>query len=38
VLEADERGYRVEFLGLHGEALHCCEAGETGACRPVACR
>jgi hypothetical protein len=38
VLEADERGYRVEFLGLRGEALHCCEAGETGPCRPVSCR
>jgi hypothetical protein len=38
VLEADERGYRVEFFDFQGEALHCCEAGASGPCRPVACR
>jgi hypothetical protein len=37
VLEASEAGYRVRFLDVQGEALHCCEAGRTGACRPVEC-
>ena len=27
VLEADGRGYRIEFVDTSGAALHCCEAG-----------
>ena len=37
VLEADERGYRIEFVDTSGAVLHCCEAGATGPCRPVSC-
>jgi hypothetical protein len=37
VLETDGRGYRVEFFDTTGAALHCCEAGPTGPCRPVSC-
>jgi hypothetical protein len=36
-LEADARGYAVRFFDLEGDALHCCEAGEAGPCRPVEC-
>lgn len=37
VLEADGEGWRVRFQDWHGDALHCCEAGPHGPCRPVAC-
>ena len=37
VLETDGRAYRVEFFDTSGAALHCCEAGATGPCRPVSC-
>ena len=37
VLEADAGGYRVRFMDHDGEALHCCEAARSGACRPVEC-
>lgn len=37
VLECDGRGYRVAFFDSKGAALHCCEAGATGPCRPSRC-
>ncbi len=37
VLETDGRGYRVAFFDTGGAALHCCEAGASGPCRPIAC-
>jgi hypothetical protein len=37
VLEADAAGYQVRFVDVHGEALHCCEAGVSGPCVPVEC-
>jgi hypothetical protein len=37
VLEADGRGYRIEFVDTSGAALHCCEAGTSGPCRSVSC-
>jgi hypothetical protein len=37
VLEADAAGYRVRFVDVHGESLHCCEAGKAGPCVPVDC-
>ncbi|WP_242333543.1 MULTISPECIES: metallophosphoesterase [Anaeromyxobacter] len=38
VLETDGHGYRVDFFDTSGVALHCCQAGAAGACRPVACK
>jgi hypothetical protein len=37
VLEAGADGYRVELHDFTGAALHCCEAGREGPCRPVEC-
>jgi hypothetical protein len=37
VLEADAGGYRVRFIDVQGEPLHCCEAGRAGPCLPVDC-
>jgi len=37
ILEVDAQGYRVRFVDVSGEALHCCEAAATGPCRPVEC-
>ena len=37
VLEVGAHGYRVRFVNFLGVPLHCCEAGRTGPCRPVAC-
>ncbi len=37
VLEADERGWSVRFFDSGDDPLYCCEADETGPCRPVGC-
>jgi Calcineurin-like phosphoesterase len=37
VLEVDERGYRMSFYDVDGEAIDCCAAGEAGPCRSVEC-
>ncbi len=37
VLEADARGWSVRFFDTGGDPLYCCEAGETGPCRPASC-
>ncbi|WP_248357655.1 metallophosphoesterase [Anaeromyxobacter oryzae] len=38
ILEADAQGWRVRFEDFQGAALHCCDAGRDGPCRPVECR